>query len=234
RPIPKFKLELYLGWHRQSGGKWYLGVNVENGRIKDEGKLRLRTGLREAIKKYNLNVRLTPTQNILLTDIDEANKKPIEDELRGYGVPLTDELSNAIKYSMACPALPTCGLAITESERIMPEVIRDLEKEIRSLGLEEEQLTVRMTGCPNGCARPYVADIAFVGRSLNQYAVFIGGDPAGTRLNKKYRDHVPLEELVSAVKPLLEIYRDGRKEGESFGDYWNRMGIETLEETVAE
>ena len=234
REMPKFKLELYLGWHRQSDGKWYLGINVENGRIKDEEKLQLRTGLRETIRKYNLNVRLTPTQNILLTDIKESEKESIEEELRGYGIPLSDELSNAIKYSMACPALPTCGLAITESERIMPEVIRDLEKEIRSLGLEDEQLTVRMTGCPNGCARPYVADIAFVGRSLNQYAVFIGGDPAGTRLNKKYRDHVPLEELVSSVKPLLEIYRDGRNEGESFGDYWNRKGIETLEETVAE
>ena len=234
RPIPKFKMELYLGWHRQSDGKWYLGINVENGRIKDEGTLRLRTGLRETIKKYDLNVRLTPTQNILLTDIDEANKTSIGEELRGYGIPTDDELSNAIKFSMACPALPTCGLAITESERIMPDVIRDLEKEIQKLGLEDEQLSVRMTGCPNGCARPYVADIAFVGRSLNQYAVFVGGDPAGTRLNKKYRDHVALEELVSTVKPLLEIYRDNRNEGESFGDYWNRTGIETLEETVAE
>lgn len=134
---------------------------------------------------------------------------------------------------MACPAMPTCGLAITESERIFPKVIRDLEEVINELGLEDENISVRMTGCPNGCARPYVADIGFVGQSLNKYSIFIGGDPSGTRLNKLYKELVPLEELVDEVKPLLSQYRYNRNPGESFGDYYERVGIK-LEEEVAE
>ncbi len=234
RPMPKFKLELYLGWHRQSNGKWYLGISVENGRVKDEGNFKLKSGLREIIKKYQLNVRLTPNQNIILTDIEESNKNAIDETLAGYGVTRSDKVSNVIKYSMACPAMPTCGLAIAESERVMPDLIRNFEKELNDLGLENEEITIRMTGCPNGCARPYVADIAFVGRSLNQYSVFIGGDPAGTRLNVKYKDLVPFEELVSSVHPLLAAYKEDRAEGEAFGDYWNRVGLESVSETITE
>ena len=234
RPIPKFKLELYLGWHRQSNGKWYLGISVENGRVKDEGNFKLKSGLREIIKKYQLNVRLTPNQNIILTDIEEAFKEAIDDELSDYGIARSDSVSNVIKYSMACPAMPTCGLAIAESERVMPDLIRDFEKELNDLGLENEEITIRMTGCPNGCARPYVADIAFVGRSLNQYSVFIGGDPAGTRLNVKYKDLVPFQELVSSVRPLLVAFKEERAAGEAFSDYWNRVGLESAGETVTE
>ncbi|HKJ33414.1 MAG TPA: NADPH-dependent assimilatory sulfite reductase hemoprotein subunit [Balneolales bacterium] len=231
-PLPKFELDLYLGWNMQADGNWYLGLSIENGRIKDDDQLKLKSGLRETIKKYDLNVRLTPNQNLLLTDISESQKDEIEQELRKYGIQLPGELSNALKFSMACPALPTCGLAIAESERVMPDVIRELEKVLRELGLENEKLTVRMTGCPNGCARPYVADIGFVGRSLNQYSVFIGGDPAGTRLNKRYKDRVQLENLVSTVRPLLEQYKEERQADEAFSDYWNRVGLESIEEVV--
>lgn len=233
REIPKFELELYLGWHQQSDGNWFLGVSVENGRIKDEGDLKLKTALRKVVKEFRTEVRMTPNHNVLLTDIPEDQKKSIEKVFREHGVALADEIPNAIKFSMACPALPTCGLAITESERALPAVIRDLNDVLVELELQDEKLSVRMTGCPNGCSRPYVADIGFVGRSLDKYSIFIGGDPSGTRLNKEYKDMIPREELVQEVRPLLEQFKNERTDNESFSDYWNRAGIENPEEVPA-
>ncbi|NBC65179.1 MAG: NADPH-dependent assimilatory sulfite reductase hemoprotein subunit [Bacteroidetes bacterium] len=233
REIPKFELELYLGWHQQSDGNWFLGVSVENGRIKDEGDLKLKTALRKVVKEFRTEVRMTPNHNVLLTDIPEDQKNPIEQVLREHGVALADEIPNAIKFSMACPALPTCGLAITESERALPAVIRDLNDVLVELELEDEKISVRITGCPNGCSRPYVADIGFVGRSLDKYSIFIGGDPNGTRLNKEYKDMVPREELVKEVRPLLEHFKKKRSVHESFSDFWNRVGIQNPEEVPA-
>ncbi len=226
KDIPKFELDLYLGWNKQSDGKWFLGLSIENGRIKDDENRQLKTGLRETIKKFKPEVRFTPNHNLLLTNISEEEKTGVEEQLKSYGIVWGEEYSNLLKLSMACPAMPTCGLAITESERVFPDIIRDFEKVVNELGLEDEKLSVRMTGCPNGCARPYVADIGFVGQSLNKYSIFIGGDPSGTRLNKLYKELVPLEELVSEVRPLLERYSVNRKNGESFGDFWERKGID--------
>ena len=233
RELPDFDLDLYLGWHQQSDGDWFLGVSIENGRIKDEGDLQLKTALRKIVKEYKLGVRLTPNHNVILTDVKEEDKETITELLHDHGVLLDDEISNLIKYSMACPALPTCGLAITESERALPDVIRDLDEVVKELGLEDEKLSVRMTGCPNGCSRPYVADIGFVGRSLDKYTIFIGGDPSGTQLNTKYKDLVEREDLVDEVRPLLEHFKNERTNGESFGDFWNRVGTENFEEVIA-
>ena len=233
KELPKFELDLYLGWNKQSDGKWFLGLSIENGRIKDDEQRQLKTGLRKTIEKYRPEVRFTPNHNLLLTNIPVEDKTGVEELLKSYGIIWGEEYSRLLRLSMACPAMPTCGLAITESERIFPKVIRDLEEVINELGLEDENISVRMTGCPNGCARPYVADIGFVGQSLNKYSIFIGGDPSGTRLNKLYKELVPLEELVDEVKPLLSQYRYNRNPGESFGDYYERVGIK-LEEEVAE
>jgi sulfite reductase (ferredoxin) len=233
RELPDFDLDLYLGWNQQSDGNWFLGVSVENGRIKDEGELQLKTALRKVVQKYEPGVRLTPNHNVLLTDVKEENKEQITDLLHEHGVLLDDEISNVIKYSMACPALPTCGLAITESERALPDVIRELDGVLQELGLEDEKLSVRMTGCPNGCSRPYVADIGFVGRSLDKYTIFVGGDPSGTRLNTEYKDLIERENLVKEVRPLLEHFESNRINGESFSDFWNRVGIEEIEEISA-
>jgi len=126
-------------------------------------------------------------------------------------------------HAMACPALPTCGLALAEAERALPDVVSRLELELAHLGLAEERITVRMTGCPNGCARPYVADIGFVGRSLGRYLVLLGGRRDGTRLNRPYRDLVPLDGLVDVVLPLLRRFRGERRSGETFGDYCDRV-----------
>jgi len=232
RELPEFDLDLYLGWNRQSNGKWFYGLPVENGRIKDDEEIKLKTALRELVQRFRPGVRFTANHNVLLTDIKPTDKQAVEELLTTYGVKKPEEISNVIRYSMACPALPTCGLAITESERILPVVIRDLEKEIVNLGLEDEKISVRMTGCPNGCSRPYVADIAFVGRSLDKYTIFIGGDASGTRLNKEYKDLVSTKDLVEEVKPLLEIYKSYRKEGDKFGDFWARNEISQFEEQL--
>ncbi|MEX2436229.1 MAG: NADPH-dependent assimilatory sulfite reductase hemoprotein subunit [Balneolaceae bacterium] len=234
RDLPKFELDLYLGWNRQSDGNWFLGLSIENGRIKDDEERQLKTGLRKVMEKFKPEVRFTPNHNLLLTNIPEKDKSGVDELLRSYGIVWGEEYSNLLKLSMACPALPTCGLAITESERVFPDVIRDLEKVVNDLGLEKEKLSVRMTGCPNGCARPYVADIGFVGQSLNKYSIFIGGDPSGTRLNTLYKELVPLENLIDEVTPLLHHYSENRNEGESFGDFYERTGIALEEEVVAE
>jgi sulfite reductase (ferredoxin) len=232
KELPKFELDLYLGWNKQSDGKWFLGLSIENGRIKDDEQRQLKTGLRKTIEKYRPEVRFTPNHNLLLTNIQEEDKAGVEVLLKSYGIVWGEEYSKLLRLSMACPAMPTCGLAITESERVFPKVIRDLEEVINELGLENESISVRMTGCPNGCARPFVADIGFVGQSLNKYSVYIGGDPSGTRLNKLYKELVPLEELVDEVKPLLAQYRYGRNSNESFGDYYERVGIGLAEEVA--
>ncbi len=229
RELPEFELDLYLGWNQQSDGNWFLGLSIENGRIKNEGDLRVKTALRKVVENFKTGVRLTPNHNVLLTDVKEEDKESISELLHEHGVLFGDEISNAIKYSMACPALPTCGLAIAESERALPDIIRELDVVLHELGLEDEKLSVRMTGCPNGCSRPYVADIGFVGRSLDKYTIFIGGNPSGTRLNIEYKDLVEREKLVEEVRPLLEYFKNNRTNGESFSDYWNRVGLEEIE-----
>ena len=224
-----FELDLHLGWHRQADGRYYLGLSVENGRVEDRGALRLRSGLRAVVEEFRPDVRLTTNQDILLSGIRAEDRELVEGLLRAYGIRLPDELTNARTFAMACPAMPTCGLAIAEAERVLPSVIDRLEAELAELGLAREKLSVRMTGCPNGCARPYVADIGFVGRSLDRYTVFVGGRTDGTRLNRMFKDLVPLDELVPAVRPILALFARERRAGESFGDFCDRVGVEALQ-----
>jgi sulfite reductase (ferredoxin) len=153
----------------------------------------------------------------------------VETILRSHGVRLPRELSQVRMHSMACVALPTCSLAITEAERVLPAVIDELEKELAQMGLQDEPISVRMTGCPNGCARPYVADVGLVGRSLNKYSIFLGGRVDGTRLNRVYKDLVPLEAIVPTLLPLLSAFRDERRAPETFGDFCLRVGFAGLE-----
>ena len=225
RELGDMRPELHLGWNRQSDGRWYLGLSVENGRIKDTPEIRLKTGLREIVSRFGTDIRLTPNQDILLTNIAQEDRPAIEAMIREHNIPHDHTLSNARMFSMACPALPTCGLAVAESERVFPDIIRELEHTLEELDLEKEIITFRMTGCPNGCARPYVADIGFVGHSMDKYDIFIGGDPAGRRLNRLYRELVPLEELVETVKPLLARYQKEKHNGESFGDFSARVNL---------
>jgi len=218
----------HLGWHEQGDGRLFLGINVENGRIKDEGSLRLKAGLRAILGRFGMEVRLTPLQSLILCDIDPADRVEIERMMAEYGILRADQLSLLRRYAIACPAFPTCGLSITESERALPGVIDQLEVEVAKLGLQTSKLAVHMTGCPNGCARPYTPDVGLVGKAVGKYTVFVGGNPEGTRLAFIYRDMVALEEIVPALVPLLQRYRVEREGSESFGDFCARRGPEAI------
>lgn len=228
RPMPPFEVLDHLGWNEQGDGKLYLGIPVENGRIADRGDERQRSGLRAAIEQFNLSVRLTAQQNILLTGIAPDQQAAVDALLYEYGVQRVEQISSIRRNAMACPAMPTCGLAIAEAERALPHIIDEFETALDELGIGDAGIVTRMTGCPNGCARPYVAEIAFVGRSLNKYSIFLGGNPAGTRLAKPFLDIVHIEQLVPTLTPVLAHYRDERLLGEAFGDYANRVGLDTL------
>lgn len=233
QPMPEFAVDDHLGWHEQGDGQWFLGIPVENGRIVDRGNYRLRSGLRAVIEHFNLPVRVTAQQNILLADIAESARADVESLLAEYQITLVQDISPVRRRGIACVALPTCSLAITEAERVLPGVIDEFEDALADLHIADADIMVRMTGCPNGCARPYVAEIALVGRSLDKYTVFLGGSSAGTRLAKPFLDLVPIREIVPTLRPILAFYRDYRRQGEAFGDFCTRVGFDTLSNLIA-
>ncbi len=224
--LPPLPFHDHLGRHRQADGRWFYGVFIQSGRIADQDRSRLKTALHQIVTRVRPGIRLSAQQNLLLTDLDAASVDAVEQILRDHGIAPATELSAARRFSMACPALPTCGLAVAESERVIPEVLDRFEAELESLGVRDAPLTIRMTGCPNGCARPYTADIAFVGRSLNLYNVYVGGGLAGNRLVDLYRADVPTDELLPVLRPLLARWAAERHDGEGLGDFYQRlMGI---------
>jgi sulfite reductase (ferredoxin) len=238
RPVRVGEVHDHLGWQPQGDGNDALGIPVENGRIKDEGSLRLASGLRAIFQTYAINARLTCQQSILLTDIRPEWRRPVEGLLAEYGIATVEEVSTVRRWSMACPALPTCGLAVTEAERALPGILDDLEVELATLGLESERFTVRMTGCPNGCARPYNADVGLVGRSAEKnpdgtnspgtYTIFLGGSTLGDRLNVLFKDYVPYDQVVAELVPVFGRFKAERFPGEPFGDFCHRLGAEAL------
>jgi sulfite reductase beta subunit-like hemoprotein len=179
--------------------------------------------LRSIIARHRPGVTLTPQQNILLTDLAEPDLDQIEQTLSDHGVALATDLPAARRYSMACPALPTCGLALAESERLMPSVVDRFEAELDKLGLRDVPIALRMTGCPNGCSRPYTADIAFVGRRPDVYHVYLGGGLSGSRLADLFAADVPTDELVDVLRPLLTAWARNRRDAEGLGDYYQRL-----------
>ncbi len=220
--------EDHLGWHDQRDGRWFRGIWVENGRIRDLGDHRLRTALRVIVETYRPDVHLTTHQNLLLTNVAPADRDAIDRILAEHGVIRPEDVTPVRRFSMACPAIPTCPLSVAESERVFPGVVEKLEEALADLGIPEQAITVRMTGCPNGCARPYTSELAFVGRSLGKYVVYVGGNEEGTRMGSVYADLVPLDNLVATVRPLLERFRDERIGAERFGDFWTRVGLEPI------
>lgn len=211
-----------LGWHQQTNGNHFLGLFVENGRIRDESGYQLKTGLRRVIERFQPQVRLTPSQNILLVNIRPEHRADIKQLLSEHGVSVHNTFSRTRLASMACPAMPTCGLALAESERALPGIITHFEGLLAELGIPEEELIVRMTGCPNGCARPYMAEIAFVGKGPNKYQIYFGGNEASTRLNWVYKDSVKGEDLLNELRPVLARYVQERQPNERFGDFCHR------------
>jgi sulfite reductase (ferredoxin) len=222
-PLPALPFHDHLGRHRQPDGRWFYGVFIQSGRIVDSAEVRLKTALHQIVTRFRPGVRLTGQQNLLLTGLDLESVQQVELLLRRHGVIPAQELSAARRFSMACPALPTCGLAVAESERAIPGILDQFEAELESLGLRNAPLTIRMTGCPNGCARPYTADLAFVGRSLGLYNVYVGGGLAGDRLVDLYRADVREQDLLPALRPLLARWAAERSTGEGLGDYYQRI-----------
>jgi len=222
RPVPAPRYHDFVGKHAQGDGRFFYGLFVENGRIVDHDGQRLRSALRTIVDRHRPGLIFTPNQNALLTGLPEPAIADIEDILVGHGVPLPTTLSAARRFSMACPALPTCGLAMAESERLMPAVVDRFEAELASLGLRDTEITLRMTGCPNGCARPYTADIAFVGRAPDVYHIFVGGGLPGNRLADLYAADVRTDDLVTTLRPLLTAWATRRGAGESLSDFYQR------------
>ncbi len=218
----------HIGWHEQGDGKLFYGLNVENGRIHDEGDFRLKAALRRICTSLKPGIRLTAHQSFLFTDVDPADRDTLENLLGEHGIKLSDEISNVRRWSMACVAWPTCGLAITESERALPGLIDQLEVELAKLGLSSETFTLRMTGCPNGCARPYNCDIGLVGKAAGKYTILVGGRLLGDRLNFIFKDMVPADEVVPSLVPVLAYFKQDRDAGETLGDFCHRKGCEDL------
>jgi sulfite reductase (ferredoxin) len=243
KPVAVSDVDDHLGWHPQGNGKLFLGIPIENGRIKDNGDYRLASGLRAYFTKYHTPARLTCQQSILLEDIEHSRRGEVERWLAEYGIAAVEQISTVRRWSMACPALPTCGLAVTEAERALPEILDQLEVELSRLGLENERFTVRMTGCPNGCARPYNSDVGLVGRSAHinkdgtpgpgTYTIFLGGRTVGDRLNTEFKDYVPFDQVVAELMPVLTRFKAERNDGESFGDFCDRIGIAALARSVS-
>ncbi len=211
------------GWVKDHAGKWHYTLFVQNGRVADLDDVKLLTGLREIAKVHKGDFRLTANQNLIIAGVRARQKKAIQALLGDYG--LTAPVSGLRRNAMACVALPTCGLALAESERYLPDLVAALEEILRNAGLAEDEIIIRMTGCPNGCARPYLAEIGLVGRAPGTYNLYLGAAFDGSRLNKLYRQDVGHDRIVEELTPLLESYAADRKKGERFGDFVIRKNI---------
>ena len=234
KPLPEFKYHDFLGWNEQGDGKLFLGISIDNGRVKDEGSFQLKTALREIVEQFNLPIRLTSNQNVIFYDIEPDSKEAIQDILSRHGVgDDPSKIEPLVRYAMACPALPTCGLAITESERAIPGILERIRTLLDKLGLQKEHFVVRMTGCPNGCARPYLAELAFVGSAPESYQLWLGGSPNQTRLAQPYIEKLHHNDLETFLEPIFVYFKKSRKSKESFGDFCDRVGFDAIREFAA-
>jgi sulfite reductase (NADPH) hemoprotein beta-component len=216
----------YFGWHQAENGLWYYTVFVENGRVLDDEKLALKTALLEVAKTGKSNFLFTANQNLIISDVAEKDKAAIHTILEYYHIIEHTETSSVIrKNAMACVALPTCPLALAEAQRYMPSLISKIEPLLLQHGLADEDIIIRMTGCPNGCARPYAAEIAFVGTAPGRYNFHLGGDHQGQRLNKLYKESLEEPEILKELDFLFKSFRSEKLEQERFGDYVMRKKL---------
>jgi sulfite reductase (NADPH) hemoprotein beta-component len=217
------------GWHKALDGTWFLTLFVETGRVKDNGRIRQKTALRRVAERFgDIEFRLTANQNLILANVAESDKPAITALLGEHGVKTEAPASVLHAASMACPALPTCGLALAESERMLPGLVDRIEKLCAEAGLAGEEIIIRSTGCPNGCARPYMAEIAFVGKAPGRYQLWLGGNASGTRLNKLFKDVVKEADVETELRPILARYARERHSGERFGDWCARVFLQDV------
>jgi sulfite reductase (NADPH) hemoprotein beta-component len=226
-PVREFKFDHNgdrFGWVEDKNGNSHLTLFIQGGRVRDTADYPLMTGLREIAKIHDGDFRLTANQNLIIANVSPAKRSQIEKLLAQYGIKDSHEKSALRLNSLACVALPTCGLSLAEAERYLPDLLTELEEVIEENGLRHDAITIRMTGCPNGCARPYISEIAFVGRAPGKYNVYLGGGFAGQRLSKLYRESVKAEEIKPLLAPIIARYARERNDGERFGDFCIRAG----------
>ncbi|MEK6480955.1 assimilatory sulfite reductase (NADPH) hemoprotein subunit [Catalinimonas sp. 4WD22] len=213
------------GWLKGTNGKWFYTLFVEHGRVRDEKNYQLKTALREIAKIHRGDFRLTGNQNLIIGNVSQADKRKIEKILTDYGVLNHPKLTGLRLHSMACVALNTCGLAFAESERYLPSLVDKLDQIMEKYGLEKDAINIRMTGCPNGCARSYLGEIGFVGRAPGHYNLYLGASHNGDRLNTLYKEMADEKTILEALEPIIKQYAEQREDAEHFGDFVLRKGI---------
>ncbi|TDL74325.1 assimilatory sulfite reductase (NADPH) hemoprotein subunit [Rhodococcus qingshengii] len=213
------------GWVKGVQGKWHYTLYIQNGRVADSDDYKLKTALKEIAKVHKGEFRVTANQNVIIADVSSQKKKKINELIEQYGLTDGSHYSALRRSSMACVALPTCGLAMAEAERYLPKLIDKIEDILDENGLRDKEITIRMTGCPNGCARPGLGEIAFMGKAVGKYNMYLGAAFDGSRLNKMYRENIGEEEILSELRVILSRYAKEREQEEHFGDFVIRAGI---------
>ncbi len=234
-PAREFKFERngdLFGWHKAKNGKWYLGLYIEHGRVKDEGDYLLKTGLRKIADLKKSDFRLTGNQGLVIGAVEDKDKPALDKILKEYNIWPRTKLSGTRKNAIACVALNTCTMAFAEAERYLPQLMDKIDVILEDNKLTEDEILIRMTGCPNGCARPFLGEIGFVGRSLGKYNMYLGGSFNGDRLNTLYKETLSEDEILDELKVLLKQYAEEREDGERFGDFVGRKGIVELKPKV--
>jgi sulfite reductase (NADPH) hemoprotein beta-component len=215
-----------FGWYQNHEGLWYYTAFIENGRIYDDEKVQFKQAFYEIAQSKKALFRFTCNQHLIVGDIKNEDKKFVEDILSKYGViDFTNNASQVRKNALACVALNTCGLALAEAQRYLPSLMTKIEVLLAKHKLENEGITMRMTGCPNGCARPYASEIGFIGTALGKYNLMLGADVVGERLNKLYKENLNEEQILNELDVLFQRFATNRKKKESFGDFVVREQI---------
>jgi len=213
------------GWQQGEDGRWHYTLFIENGRVADTPGRTLMSGLREIATSFPGFFALSTNQNVTIAGIDAADRERLEEVLRRHNIENEASHTALRRHSMACVAFPTCGLAMAESERYLPSLIDRLDEALRDAGLAQEPISIRMTGCPNGCARPYLAEIALVGKALGKYNLYLGASANGDRMNTLYRENIDERQILAALTPLFNAYAAERQPQEHFGDFVIRKEV---------
>lgn len=212
------------GWVKGNNGRWHLTLFIQSGRIKDTDDYQLMTGLREIAKIHTGDFRLSPNQNLIIGNVTSQKKRQIKELVEQYGLSDGQQQSALRRSSMSCVAFPTCGLAMAESERYLPTLVDKIEPMLEEVGLGEKEIIIRMTGCPNGCGRPSLGEIGFIGKGPGKYNMYLGASFTGDRLNKLYKENIGEKEILESLQPIIQQYANERQEGEHFGDFVIRAG----------
>jgi sulfite reductase (NADPH) hemoprotein beta-component len=219
------------GWVQGDNGNSHYTLFLQSGRVKDTADYKMKTGLREIAKVHKGDYRLSANQNLIIGNVAPADRPQIEALLREYKLDTANKASGLKLNAMSCVALPTCGLALAESERVLPQLVTDFEKELESVGLRDDEITLRITGCPNGCGRPVLGEIGLIGKAPGKYNVYLGAAFNGARMNVLYRTSVPIAEVLPLLNPIFRDYATSRTAGERFGDFVLRKGYVTQTHT---